>query len=130
VAILNVGKIKLMDTINKLTIFLLGSLYLDGEFKLKVHVYDVEKPSPKTITLVDGNRKVRKNRTDIDIVLSEHRNDTFESISFYCFCEDDKVEEMTEELKKAAISKFKDLERIYKSAKDAISSPLKLTTSV
>jgi len=120
-----------MKTINKLTIFLLGSLYLDGEFKLKVHVYDVRKPTAKTLILVDGNREVRKNKSDINTVLSEHRNNTFEAISFYAYCEDDRVEDMTEELKVAARNKFKDIERIYFSAKEALDKDeLKLTTSV
>lgn len=119
-----------MDTINKLTIYLGGSLYLDGTFKLKVHVYDVEKPSAKTITIVDGSRKVRKKRTELNVVLEEHKNNTFESISFFAFCDDKDVEAMTDKLKFAAGQRFRELEKIYTSCAEAMTKELQLTTSV
>ena len=119
-----------MDTINKLTIYLGGSLYLDGTNKLKIKTYDVEKHSARTVTIVDGKLKVRRKRSEINVVLEEHKNNTFDSISFYAFCEDDMVEIITEALVTAATNRFKELEIIYNSCRVALDGDLKLTTSV
>ena len=119
-----------METINKLTISLCGSSYVEGEFKLKVYKYDVEKPTPKSITIRDGIRSVRKSRTELNVVLVEHKNNTFDSISFYCFCEDDRVEELTEMLVEKLKERFEYNERMYLSAKEALEGNLKCILSV
>ena len=119
-----------MGSINKLQISLCGNSYVAGEFKVKTFVYDVGKETAKTITIRDGIRSVRKSKNEIDIVLVEHRNNTFESISFFCFCEDDKVEFMTEQLVGKVKEQFNYLENIYKSAEKAMSDGLISVLSV
>ena len=119
-----------MELINKLQISLCGNSYIEGEFKLKTFVYNVEKVTPKTITVRDGIRSVRKSRNEIDVVLVEHRNNTFDSVSYYCYCEDDKVEEMTELLVTKVREHFVYLENIYLSAKKAMGGGLKCILAV
>ena len=119
-----------MESINKLQISLCGNSYIEGEFKLKTFVYDVEKVTEKTITIRNGIRSVRKSRNELNIVLVEHRNSEFTSISFFCYCEDDKVEDMTELLVLAVKERFNYLENIYLSSKKAMDEGLKCILSI
>lgn len=121
-----------MNTINKLTMTLRGSGFLDinGELQLKVYTYDVDKATDKTVTIRDGIRSVRRKRSEIGVVLSEHHNNTFECITFYAYCEEHEIEEMTELLKAEVKMRFAHNEKIYLSAKSAVDGGIKVVTSV
>ena len=114
-----------MRQVHKLAIYLNGSEYIDGEFKLKVYDFDVEKDTPKTITLVDKNRKIRKNKAEFNKVQTDFKNNSFMSITYYAYCETDDIENITKDLIKAIKAQFKRNEDIYKSAKKALKEPMK-----
>jgi len=114
------------EQIFKLAIYLNGSHFIDGEFKLKIYTYIIDKESDKTITMLDGKRSIRKNRKDVDVVKTDFKNDTFNCISFYCFCKEENIEKMSKELVKAIKARFKENEDLYKSTKKALKEELKV----
>jgi len=115
-----------MKDIHKLQIYLNSSTFIEGEFKLKIYTYKVEKETPKMITILDGVRSVTRNKEDINVVKTDFRNDTFISICFYCFCYTDAIEEMTEKLINKTKEQFSINEELYNSSKEALNKKLNI----
>lgn len=115
-----------MKNLIKLSIFLNSSVYIGGEFKLKVTTYDIIKNSPKSIIISDCLREVRRKKTDINKVQTDFKNNTFDSLSYYCFCYEEDIELCTDLLVKTVQAKFEENELLYKASKKSLLEGLKV----
>jgi len=115
-----------MKQFNKLTIFLNSSAYIDGEFKLKVITYDIIKDSPKSIIIADHNREVRRNKSEIGKVKTDFKNNSFDSLSYYCYCYEDDIEHCTQLLVNSIKKRFESNECLYNSSLKALAEGLKV----
>jgi len=114
------------EQIHKLAIYLTGSEYIDGEFKLKIKDFEVYNTTSKTINLLDNKHKIRKNKSDLNKVQTDYKNNSFLVINFYAYCYTSQIENVTKYLSTAVKGQFKLNEDIYKSAKKAIKAPIKI----
>jgi len=114
------------EQVHKLAIYLIGSNFIDGELKLKVTDFDLVKSTPKTLTLKNGSRVIRKNKSEMNIVKTDRKNDSFSIIDYYVYCESKDIEFCEKELLRAVESQFKHNEEIYESSKKALKSKMKI----
>lgn len=115
-----------MKKIHKLAIYLNGSEYIEGDFKLKIYDYIIDKDTVKTITLLDNKRSIRHNKTDINLIQTDYRNDSFASIYYYTFCYTKDIEKMTKQLVDQVKIQFINNELLYTTAKIALGNGLRI----
>ena len=111
----------------KLSIYMSSSIHLsESEFKLKIFEYKIVKDNLKTLNLLDKVRSFRKNKSEINEIQTDFKNNTYDFLNFYCFCYEKDVEKMTKTLKKHIKEKIKSNDVLHQKVKKALRGELNI----